>query len=675
MKTFKIILLGICIYAHTGLTFAGNALKFGKIPDEIVLKKVYDKDDEAEAVVLSHTGSTKLTYQNNVGFMLIYEIHKVVKIFTKEGVGHADLEIPYYKFPGRTDNVVNIKGYIYNEFNGEIVKEKLEKSHVFDEAQTKTYHIKKISPPNVKEGTVVEISYEINSDLVSYVREWEFQSDIPTEWSEFYFEYPDYYTYAQSSQGYVKYAINEQKTGSGRANWSDIDRTTQGFTTTSSFSNNSVSYSTKQYRWAVENAPALKPEPYVDNPRSYVTKLEFQLQYVQFPNSQRRDVTGTWQKMSEDLLNDEDFGKHLQKSKFTREILESLAENFNSEEDKIIALTNYVSHKVKWDGTSGLYPRKSLDKVFKEGKGSVSEINILLILLLREAGLEAHPVVSGTRDRGFLNPSYPIMYKLNYLTVLVKYGENEILVDATEQALPIGFLPLRALNYQGWAVIPQASKWVEMSNSKPNSETTLVHVRFMDENVLVNVQKNNHGYQSASIKSKIFNEGEEKYKESFLVEMENWELIDFSIDNVDSKEKPIVQKYEIKGSEGMVHAGDVIYYSPFEDFQYSDNPFKLEGRVFPIDFIYPQKRQVVMTIDVPEGYRIEELPKSEVLHFNDKGLVYSCKIMAQGDSRIQVMLSYQVNQTLHKASDYTNIREFYDLIARKQKESFVFKRL
>jgi hypothetical protein len=90
--------------------------------------------------------------------------------------------------------------------------------------------------------------------------------------------------------------------------------------------------------------------------------------------------------------------------------------------------------------------------------------------------------------------------------------------------------------------------------------------------------------------------------------------------------------------------------------------------------MYNQKRQMVVNIEVPAGYVVEEMPKGLINQFNEKGLVYSYRISAPSPDKIQIMISYQVNQTLFEASQYEQIKEFFDAIAQKQKENIVLKK-
>ncbi len=49
--------------------------------------------------------------------------------------------------------------------------------------------------PNVKEGSMVEYSYTIQSDFLFDLREWEFQNTIPVAWSEYRVTIPEYFKY------------------------------------------------------------------------------------------------------------------------------------------------------------------------------------------------------------------------------------------------------------------------------------------------------------------------------------------------------------------------------------------------------------------------------------------------------------------------------------------------
>ncbi len=80
------------------------------------------------------------------------------------------------------------------------------------EAYSDNLNRAKFTLPNVKEGSVIEYSYRITSEFLSYLRDWEFQREIPTVWSEYKVTIPEYFHYNQLSRGYHPFAVNERST-------------------------------------------------------------------------------------------------------------------------------------------------------------------------------------------------------------------------------------------------------------------------------------------------------------------------------------------------------------------------------------------------------------------------------------------------------------------------------
>lgn len=657
---FSLLLIQAIASDHEG------ALSFNKIPDSFVTMSIYEPDPEAEAVVLSHTGNAKFDYREKDGFYISYKIHKVIKVLKKAGTSQADMEIPYYVFSNSKESVHSIKGFVYNEENGKIIKTKLSKENIFDEESSKTYRKKKISSPNVKEGSVIEIYYEIQSDLFSYLREWEFQSDIPTRWSEYSVVYPEYFSYAQLNQEYVRYKLQEHKLGTG----------TIFLTNQNTNGKDAHNYTTTDLHWIGENMPALRPEPFVDNPAVYGTKVEFQLKWVHFPRSLRKDVAASWNSMGDELLKDEDFGKQLEKNKFATKIVESLVAGKEDPKSKLEAIVAHLNEKVKWNGRQTIYASRSPEKSYQEGNGNVTDLNFLLIIFLREAGLEAHPVVSSTRNIGILNPSNPVMYKLNHVSTMVNIDGKELVLDITDSTLPLGFLPVHMINFDGWMVARNNSKWVTLNNSNINSDVSLSNIKILDGVLNAEVKNSYIGYTATSKRKNFYTNGKENYIEKLESNLSNWEISDIEWENLLDKNEKFSEAYTLKGTQGLEVQGDFIYYSPFSEAYLSENPFKLDSRIFPIDFIYKQRKMNVINVRIPEGYSIEGLPESITLNLPDKGISYTLRFgLNDGKTEIQMSLNYQVNNHFYAPDRYEEIRRLFDIISAKQKEFIVFKKI
>ncbi len=116
---------------------------------------------------------------------------------------------------------------------------------------------------------------------------------------------PEFYNYVRLSQGYQRYAVQEEKTRRESFNVSDI-RTT-GATERMNFTANVT-----DFRWLIKNVPALKEENYTSTLQNHISKIEFQLASTRDPLVQRQYMQN-WPSVSKQLLESESFGLQITK--------------------------------------------------------------------------------------------------------------------------------------------------------------------------------------------------------------------------------------------------------------------------------------------------------------------------------------------------------------------------
>ena len=150
------------------LSFAQKPpIKFGDVPIEDLKMTRYEKDSSAAAVVLADYGESTIEYdQSEDRFVLRFERVQRIKILTKDGLRYANFSIPLYHDGSSDEKIGSLKAYTYNLENGKIVETKMKNDGVFREKSNANLDITKITLPNVKEGSIVEISYKVNSDFL-----------------------------------------------------------------------------------------------------------------------------------------------------------------------------------------------------------------------------------------------------------------------------------------------------------------------------------------------------------------------------------------------------------------------------------------------------------------------------------------------------------------------------
>lgn len=201
--------------------------KFGKIEIPDLELDKYDKDTSANALMLFDDGSSEFTLNSDNEFQFTYNRHLRIKFFKKAALNLADFTIRLYRNESRKEKLSGLKAITYNLVDGEIVKTKLDNDKIFY-AESKNYVDTKFAFPEVKEGSVIELSYSITSDFLYNLRGWTFQYSIPALWSQYRYVIPEYFTYRKSSKGYLQFDVNQNEQGNANYNIRYESETTAG---------------------------------------------------------------------------------------------------------------------------------------------------------------------------------------------------------------------------------------------------------------------------------------------------------------------------------------------------------------------------------------------------------------------------------------------------------------
>jgi hypothetical protein len=646
-------------------------VKFGKVTEEELKMKSYPKDTSAAAVILVDYGRSYFSYAD--GFKVNFERVMRIKILKKTGYDWANMVVPYYQKSGTgKEQVSNIKGVTYNLEGGKMVKVKMEDKAIFDEKESANWSNKKFTLPAVKEGSVLEISYAITSDFLFNLRDWTFQRSIPVVHSEYRAAIPEYFQYKQMPQGYEPFAVNEAlpSTMSFTVTWGSSMEVGVGGGRTAAGSE-SVNASSVNHRWVMKDVPAITSEAYITTLNDYVSKVEFELEWVRYPNQIAKRIAGNWSSLTEDLMKEESFGLQLNRTGFFKNEVASM-QAIKDSVDRLNAVYEFVKKSVKWNGQAGKYVTNSLRKAFDTKTGNVADINLMLVAMLRDAGFEAHPVILSTRDNGRA-PHTPVLSRFNYVIAYAKIGDKSILMDATDPLMPLGYLPKHCLNGQGWLVAKNAGDWVPLKSGERTSELMSAELQILPTGVLTGkVSQSTSGLWAVSQRRKVQEAGEETFLKSFTSSQNQLERKKPVLQNLKEYQKPFGLQYEVSSPEETQHK-DIIYLNPMLLKEQPENPFKLATRKYPVDFAQPTEEVYVCSFTIPDGYAVEEMPKSISLVLPENGGKFTYVLQSQGN-KIQVMSKMSINKPVFYAEEYEFLKEFYTQMVAKHAEQIVLKK-
>jgi hypothetical protein len=334
---------------------------------------------------------------------------------------------------------------------------------------------------------------------------------------------------------------------------------------------------------------------------------------------------------------------------------------------------NYVRDNFTCTDYSRHSTDQTLKNLVKSRNGNVAEINLLLTAMLRYEDIIADPVLLSTRSHGSTYPLYPILSQYNYVVTKAEIDGKTFYLDATEPRLGFGRLPLRCYNGPARVINNEAALIEFNADSLMEAKISTVFISNDEKGNLIGSMQQTPGYyESLSLRDRIKEKGKEQLhkdiKQAFNTEIE---ISNFQLDSLDKTEDPLFIKYDFDIKE---EKADIIYLNPMFGEGYKDNPFKSAERAYPVEMPYAFDETYNLQLDVPMGYVVDELPKSMVVKLNEENEgMFEYRISQSGDV-ISFRSRVRISRALFLPEEYEMLREFFNLVVKKQAEQIVFKK-
>jgi hypothetical protein len=618
---------------------------FGKVEKaELELTKCSFEED-APAMVLFNEGVSIFKINNTSSNFSVFKQtkhHTRIKILNKKGFGYADIKIKY-PTTDKLVSIIHLKAQTYNlDAAGNIVATKVEKNTIYDRKINKRYSEIVFAFPEVKEGSIIEYEYTLDNASEA---SWYFQQSIPVVISRFEADFPTELEVSMTPNVTLPLDTKENKKGT-----------------------NNISC------YTMENIPSLGNEPFMSCPEDYLQRMEIRLIAVDFPGMIRQSLVRTWPGIIKELMEDDDFGIELKKNIPRTAELDAMLKPLTDPYQKMLLIHKYVRSNMEWDNLYSIWALDGVKSAWKSKKGTSGEINLIMINLLKDADLDAHPVLVSTRENGIINTAVAGYAQFDKVLAYVKIGDKVYILDATDKITPSNMIPLEVHASEG-LVIEKISTyewgWKVLWDSKHLFANSVSISAAIDSKHQLGGDAfvTTDGYARLKLMP-VVRQGDEALKASLAaqneVKIENLEVI-----NRDNDTLPLEQKFRFvmpASSTGDYHFFSLNLFTGLEK-----NPFIADERKSDIFFGYNQQYAVNCAVAIPEGYVIEDLPKNVKMITPDSSLIFT-RMSYYKDGALTVRINLEFKSPLYSVDDYEGFREFYKKLFGMLNDKYVYKK-
>lgn len=634
--------------------------KMGKPTMEEMEMTTYAPDPEADAVILFSDTDVRYDYQPNTGqFQLIYYCKERIKVLTQEGAKAGNVSLHYFDPESTSEIEEDIRGLkvsTYNLENGKVVRTKMSNDLESSERIDRNNCQVKFAAPNVKVGSVIEYEYKLYSNYFFHPNTWYAQREYPVFYTQYMIGVPDWFTFFCYPSGICPLV------------------STRGVDTfTVHVGTQTISTTEIQHKFSGSELPAMKDVDFVFCVDDYNTRVEHELKMIALPGSFTKSYNETWLDLAKQLAEDEDFGARFKMQNPLAEEQKALAltEDMTIEE-RVDRLRELLLSQYKWNGSYSLWGASARKiRNDKDRELNMGSLDFVMMAMLRDAGINATPVVMSRRSKGRL-PLFPSSRYFNAMVLQVETSDSTYLyVDPTAEGYPVGTLPPDLMADQGLVVRSNGATIVNLGKVAQGSTVYAVQARVSDDG--------NEMTGSVDIAYRQENAG--SVRESFRaakdsvefaqkrMSLDDLEISSFTISEARANSDQVKEHYEFQ--QQLQNTGDHIYVNPYP-FLSLTSPFTAETRMLPVEWPYAVSTRYVITINIPEGYEVEEVPKSKSIKLNDEMTVTS-KIAIQPTS-ILVRLNLSRQSTIMLPDKYQDLRSYYADMEAMTQEMIVLKK-
>ncbi len=588
------LLIFVCVFCAASYGQTTGRPIFGEAPDSLFVGGRYPNPNVPFIYSLKKLDITFEETEESIIAVMTYRVR--VKVFDASVPQVSIVGIPYY-YEDDIEEITNIRGVTYQSPTESV---KLDPENIRTINLNSRYNLKEFIMPAVEDGSVIEYSYQIRRRYIEELPAFYLANQVPTKLAKITITYPKYLRYNAVIEGFkhtLQHNLVKIKTG-------DAPKI---------FTYPQPEPIIKE-TWTSRNIPAVQQEKFISSLDDYRGKIKFQLSEFGLP---RQPLENSWAFVVEEIRHTQKVWEKIRNNEKAWQRGESIREAVATKKAAQDSIFKYLINHATFNGNRVPFSSVSGVTVLSGEASSQAAINQTLTAMLRGAGIEAWPVLISTRKAGQINIDFPSFFQFNGQLTYSKIDGQPYFMDASFAHSQPNLIPVETYNQTGLLLKQDSYRWVDVEPEKSvfaiqiNIEAQLQR----DGTLTGSIQSAQTGYPVQQIRQKISNgmSTAEIVKNSIFSGYSDVQLSNVSLSHLADYENAmqLSSLFAIPGYAVSYMSG--LQFRPMAVGYLMSNPLSQTQRELPITLDAPEKLDLVYTIELPEGFTLEQQPQNQTV--------------------------------------------------------------
>lgn len=372
------------------------------------------------------------------------------------------------------------------------------------------------------------------------------------------------------------------------------------------------------YRFTAENVPHAKvfddaPSPayYVPHVIPYITS--YKLADVKKPEEMLSSPRELYKYMYKYIRN-----INMKRDTFIDNRVAELTANDKTQRQKAAHIYKWVQnnmHYVAFEaGLEGFMPRDA-SVVCTRKYGDCKDMTSVLVTMCRRAGLDAHYVWIGTREKPYFMDETPIPMAMNHMICAVKLGDEWVFMDGTHPLIPFGKNPQGIQGKEAMIAIDEDNYKIvniPVTAAEKNVTSDVALISMSENKITGSFVQEYSGYRAWDLSAMMmYNKGDDRDKAIKALTQrgtDKYRQTSYDVNVSDTGDKAIAINGIFEIDDYVHRAGKEYYINMNLKKTFADKHIDSKDRTVAYHYPCKEKTSEVVVMEIPKGFRVTHLP-------------------------------------------------------------------